>query len=331
MKIKSFLQISKISKDYTLSGNSILKNIMTLGSERKQSELAVDDVSFSLKQGEILGMVGESGCGKSTLGKIISGVLDQTKGEIFFKGNNINKINKEKRKDILLDIQMVFQDPFSSLNPRKKIFEIVGEAPLHHGLIEKNELRDYVSELLWSCGIDPSAMSRYPHQFSGGQRQRIAIARALAVKPDLLICDEIVSALDVSIQAQILNLIVDLKKKFGITVIFISHDLSVVRYISDSLIIMYLGKIVEEGKSETIFKDPKHPYTKVLMSNLPDLSKRDIDYGALQSEISFDIPPKDACSYYPRCNISTDKCLLSAPKLIRLNDKQLVSCINLRS
>ena len=226
---------------------------------------------------------------------------------------------------------MVFQDPFSSLNPRKKILDIIGEAPLHHGLVKKNELDQYVCDLLWSCGLDPQVMNRYPHQFSGGQRQRIAIARALAVKPDILVCDEIVSALDVSIQAQILNLIVDLQKKLGITVIFISHDLGVVRYVSDSLIVMYLGRIVEEGNSEIIFERPRHPYTKALLNDLPDISKRNIEYGVLDSEISFENPPVAGCFYYPRCNISSGECYKRAPKLGIVNEGHLVSCINVES
>ena len=234
---------------------------------------AIKNLSLDIFNGEILGIVGESGCGKSTLGKIICEILDKNSGEIFYRNKKISNLRKSN-----LDIQMVFQDPYSSLNPRKKVLDIIGEAAHVHKIVNKSEIKKYVSELMTSCGISPNLMNRYPHEFSGGQRQRIAIARALAVKPSLLICDEIVSALDVSIQAQILELINKLNKNDKLTIVFISHDLSVVNYISDRVAVMHLGEIVELDKSEKVFLTPSHSYTKALLANLPTIKDRNINY-----------------------------------------------------
>ncbi len=268
------LSIKNLNKVYSERKDLITKFYTLFNKNKKNNDnKAIKNLSLDIFNGEILGIVGESGCGKSTLGKIICEILDKNSGEIIYKNKKIS--NKKKSN---MDIQMVFQDPYSSLNPRKKVLDIIGEAAHIHKIVNKSYVKQYVSELMTSCGISPNLMNRYPHEFSGGQRQRIAIARALAVKPSLLICDEIVSALDVSIQAQILELINKLNKNDKLTIVFISHDLSVVNYISDRVAVMHLGEIVELDKSEKVFLTPSHSYTKALLANLPTIKDRNINY-----------------------------------------------------
>ncbi len=268
------LSIKNLSKTYS-SRNDFVANFYSFFSKNKNRDdnKAIMNLSLDLFKGEILGIVGESGCGKSTLGKIICGILDKNLGEISYKNKNLSNL-----KNSTLDIQMVFQDPYSSLNPRKRIIDIIGEAPYVHKVVSKKNIKEYVSKLMNDCGISPDLMHRYPHEFSGGQRQRIAIARALAVKPSLLICDEIVSALDVSVQAQILELINKLNKNNNLTIIFISHDLSVVNYLCDRVAVMHFGKIVELDESVKVFSEPSHSYTKALLGNLPSIRDRNINY-----------------------------------------------------
>jgi peptide/nickel transport system ATP-binding protein len=268
------LSIKNLNKVYS-ERKDLITNFYSLFNKNKKNDdnKAIKNLSLDIFNGEILGIVGESGCGKSTLGKIICEILDKNSGEIFYKNKKISNFKKSN-----LDIQMVFQDPYSSLNPRKRILDIIGEAAHVHKIVNKGDIKKYVSELMTSCGISPNLMNRYPHEFSGGQRQRIAIARALAVKPSLLICDEIVSALDVSIQAQILELINKLNKNNKLTIVFISHDLSVVNYISDRVAVMHLGEIVELGNSDQVFLRPSHSYTKALLANLPTIKDRNINY-----------------------------------------------------
>lgn len=223
---------------------------------------AVDDVNLSINSGEVVGLVGESGCGKSTLGRMIAGILPQTTGTVLFDGKDTAKMSATEQKAAALAVQMIFQDPFASLNPRMRVEQIIGEAPLVHGLTDRAGLSDYVDDVMMKVGLDPALKQRYPHQFSGGQRQRIGIGRALAVKPRFLVCDEAIAALDVSIQAQVLNLFMDLREQFDLTYLFISHDLSVVEHIADRIVIMYLGRVVEAADTEALFKDPQHPYTR---------------------------------------------------------------------
>ena len=278
--MNSILRINNITKIFEPKDDLITKYIKKLLflSKKKKKVIALNQVSLSVEEGEILGIVGESGCGKSTFGKIISGIVTQTEGDIFFKNYNLNKIDKNIKNNLNLKIQMVFQDPYSSLNPRKRVKDIILEAPLVHNIINKNKSEEFLNKIMNSCGLSSELKNRFPHEFSGGQKQRIAIARSLAVNPDLLICDEIVSALDVSVQAQILNLILELKEKFKLTTIFISHDLSVVRHVSDRVAVMYLGRIVELGSANDIFLKPIHSYTKKLLNNLPNIKDRNKKY-----------------------------------------------------
>lgn len=230
---------------------------------------AVDDVSFNIKRGTTMGLVGESGCGKSTTGRTILRLIEKTDGEILFNGEDISKYDKKQLRDLRTKMQIIFQDPYSSLSPRLPIGEIIGEAVREHGLVPKEQFDDYITKVMKDCGLQEYHKDRYPHEFSGGQRQRICIARALALNPEFIVCDEPVSALDVSIQAQIINLLRDLQKERGLTYLFISHDLSVVEHISDTVGVMYLGGMVESGETADIFGNPLHPYTKALFSAIP--------------------------------------------------------------
>ncbi|HZM33608.1 MAG TPA: ABC transporter ATP-binding protein [Burkholderiales bacterium] len=277
---------------------------------------AVDDVSFSVKEGEVVGLVGESGCGKSTLGRMAAGILEPSAGRIRFRG--------EERPG--LKVQMIFQDPFASLNPRMRVEDIVGEAPLVHGIVEREALGDYVDELLLRCGLDPGYKRRYPHQFSGGQRSRIGIARALAVKPELLVCDEAVAALDVSIQAQVLNLFMALRRDLNLTYLFISHDLGVVEHLSDRVVIMYLGRVVESAPAEEIFRAPNHPYTQALLRQVPRLETRRTDFQPIVGEIPSPLAPPPGCHFHPRCPHARPVCREKAPALREVASGHLSAC-----
>ena len=277
---------------------------------------AVDDVSFAVNEGEVVGLVGESGCGKSTLGRMVAGILEPSEGVIRYRG----------RDTAGLKVQMIFQDPFASLNPRMRVADIVGEAPLVHGIVSKGELDAYLDELLARCGLDPSYKRRYPHQFSGGQRSRIGIARALAVKPEFLVCDEAVAALDVSIQAQILNLFMELRRALGLTYLFISHDLGVVEHLSDRVVIMYLGRVVESAPSEEIFRAPNHPYTQALLLQVPRLETRKTQFKPIVGEIPSPLAPPSGCHFHPRCPHAMARCREEAPRLKEVASGHLSAC-----
>ncbi|MBJ7252434.1 MAG: ABC transporter ATP-binding protein, partial [Acetobacteraceae bacterium] len=236
---------------------------------REEIVHAVDRVNLTVRKGEVVGLVGESGCGKSTLGRMVAGILPPTEGIILRDGTDIKALTGAEARQMKLRTQMIFQDPYASLNPRMRVQDIVGEAPRVHGLLDGAAFDDYVDEQMRRAGLDPGFKRRYPHQFSGGQRQRIGIARALAVKPDFIVCDEAVAALDVSIQAQILNLFMQLRRELDLTYLFISHDLGVVEHLSDRVVIMYLGRVVEEADTETVFRRPNHPYTRSLLDSVP--------------------------------------------------------------
>lgn len=277
---------------------------------------AVDDVSLVVKKGETLGLVGESGCGKSTLGRTLIRLYEPTSGEIEFEQKDFLKSNGKELRDHRKDIQMIFQDPYASLDPRMTVGQIIEQPFVIHNILKPEEREAKVKELLELVGLRPSHINRYPHEFSGGQRQRICIARAIALNPRLIICDEPVSALDVSIQAQILNLLKDLQEKLGLTYIFISHDLSVIEHICDRVAVMYLGKIVEIGSRDELFKNPQHPYTQALLGSIPSIGTGKKKMAKiLTGEIPSPINPPSGCTFHPRCAYKHDRCSQEIPQL----------------
>lgn len=296
--------------------------------EEKRAVRAVDGISFRIKKGETFGLVGESGCGKSTTGRLLNGLIPVDSGEITFKGKDLSKLNRKEWKKYRPKMQMVFQDPFASLSPRMKIKDILKEPlDIHFKQMNSKEKDRLVMNLLEKCGISEFHLNKYPHEFSGGQRQRIGIARALILQPDLIIADEPVSALDVSIQSQILNLMKDLQKEFDLTYLFISHDLSVVEHISDRVGVMYLGDLVEVATKEKIFTDPKHPYTQALLSSIPQMDptvKR--EPMILSGEIPSADNPPTGCKFHTRCPFATDECKQKVPEKQNIDDDQMVAC-----
>ena len=317
------LTVSNLSRDFTKSLDMVAKLLNRLGQNYREEVVhAVDDVSFSVFKGEIVGVVGESGCGKSTLGRMIAGILPPTNGQVFFD------VTQAKNTDIpdALRTQMIFQDPFSSLNPRKRVIDIITEAPIHHKLIAPSEKRAFAIEMLQRVGLDPDTLERYPHQFSGGQRQRVGIARALAVSPEFLVCDESIAALDVSIQAQIINLFVDLKDSFDLTYLFISHDIGVIEHISDRVIVMYLGRIVETAPIETFVKQPNHPYTQALLAGFPRLEVVKRQYEPISGEIPSPLSPPTGCHFHPRCKFATPRCKTEKPALREIAPGHFSAC-----
>jgi len=317
------LTVSNLSRDFTKSLDMVAKLLNRLGQNYREEVVhAVDDVSFSVFKGEIVGVVGESGCGKSTLGRMIAGILPPTNGQVFFD------VTQAKNTDIpdALRTQMIFQDPFSSLNPRKRVIDIITEAPIHHKLIAPSEKRAFAIEMLKRVGLDPDTLERYPHQFSGGQRQRVGIARALAVSPEFLVCDESIAALDVSIQAQIINLFVDLKDSFDLTYLFISHDIGVIEHISDRVIVMYLGRIVETAPIETFVKQPNHPYTQALLAGVPRLKVGKRQYEPISGEIPSPLSPPTGCHFHPRCKFATPRCKAGKPALREIAPGHFSAC-----
>jgi oligopeptide/dipeptide ABC transporter ATP-binding protein len=274
---------------------------------------AVDGVSMEIQRGEVVGLVGESGCGKSTIGRMVAHIMKPTEGSIAYKGRDIASLSGNDAKAAKLQVQMIFQDPYASLNPRLRVADIVGEAPLTHGLVSRANFDDYLDAQLQRAGLDPSFKRRYPHQFSGGQRQRIGIARALAVQPEFLVCDEAVAALDVSIQAQILNLFMDLRRDLDLTYLFISHDLGVVEHLSDRVLIMYLGRIVEAAPTEEIFSRANHPYTRALLAEVPRIDARKHRFTAITGEIPSPLNPPPGCHFHPRCPHAMPRCSVETP------------------
>ena len=289
---------------------------------------AVDDLSFSLFPGETFGLVGESGCGKSTAGRTILRLMEPTAGRIFFEGEDLAALGSAALRRKRRDFQMIFQDPYASLNPRMCVFDLVGEALAAHGMKDANEIRQRVRETLELCGLPLEYGSRYPHEFSGGQRQRIGIARALALRPKLIIADEPVSALDVSIQAQILNLLQELQQQLGLTYLFISHDLSVVRHISDRVGVMYLGRLLECAPAEELYSQPLHPYTQALLSAIPAANpKRKRERIVLQGDVPSPANPPPGCAFAPRCPKAMERCRRERPALRAVaSERHLAAC-----
>ena len=286
---------------------------------------AVSDVTLSVARGETLGLVGESGCGKSTLGRVIAGILAPSEGRVALDGDEVMRdgIKTTTR------VQTVFQDPFASLDPRMKVGDAVAEGPIAHGLVTRAGARAYVADWFARVGLDPDWAGRHPHQFSGGQRQRIAIARALAMQPDLLICDEPVASLDVSIQAQIINLFLELRRDLGLTCVFISHDLGVVRHVSDRVAVMYLGRIVELAPTAELFEAPAHPYTRALLASVPKLvleAGELVRFEPIEGEVPSPLAPPPGCRYHPRCPLAVDRCRVEPPALRTVAPGRLAAC-----
>lgn len=294
---------------------------------------AVDDVSFKIYRGETLGLVGESGCGKTTCGKTVMGLYSATGGEVFFDGVDIHSLNKREKKEFTKKAQIIFQDPYSSLDPRMTVEDIIGEGIDIHGLAKGEERQKRIYELLETVGLNREHASRFPHEFSGGQRQRIGIARALAIEPEFIVCDEPISALDVSIQAQVVNLLVELQQKKKLTYLFIAHDLSMVKHISDRVAVMYLGSMVEYTASDELYRQPLHPYTQALLSAIPipdpeeEKAKHRIP---IEGEIPSPINPKPGCRFASRCKYATDVCFQKMPEFREISPGHFVACHEVR-
>lgn len=298
--------------------------------DSKHTLKAVDDVSFKIYEGETLGIVGESGCGKTTCGRTCIGVYDATEGEVLYKGKNIHKMNPAEKKDFTKQVQMIFQDPYSSLDPRMKVHDIIAEGMQIHKLVStKEEEIKAVQKLLEQVGLNPEHATRYVHEFSGGQRQRIGIARALAVNPEFLMCDEPISALDVSVQAQVVNLLIRLQKERGLTCMFIAHDLSMVKHISDRVGVMYLGNMVELADSEALYAEPLHPYTKALLSAIPipdPKVEKQRNQIRLEGEVPSPMNPPAGCHFCNRCKYATEKCRQKTPVMRAVKEGHFVAC-----
>lgn len=321
MKNSAIISVSNLKKYFSVTKGAFLKK--NIGQVK-----AVDGVSFNINRGETFGLVGESGCGKSTLANMLLGLLEPTHGRICFEGEDITRFDKKAWFHFRRNIQAVFQDPFRSLNPRKKVKQIIGEPLIVHKVGSKKMIRERVAELLDLVGLDPNSLESYPHEFSGGQRQRIAIARALSLEPKVIILDEPVSALDVSIQAQILNLLIDLQKKLGLTYLIISHDMAVVEHISTNIGVMYLGNLVELAPCETLYRDARHPYTRALLASIPVADPEDIKSVHLEGEVPSPLNPPVGCAFHPRCDVCQQECSVQPPRMVEVNPGHLVCCEN---
>ncbi|UWE18909.1 ABC transporter ATP-binding protein [Herbaspirillum huttiense] len=320
----TMLTTNELSKSFSLKSSGLTRALGKLGLAKPPAQrvYAVNEVSLCIERGEVLGLVGESGCGKSTVGRMIAGLLPATSGSLAFEGEDMTKPSLQTH----LNIQMVFQNPYASLNPRQRVDQVISEAALYHGLVQRKDASAFVGDLLKQVGLDPSYAGRYPHQFSGGQRQRIAIARALALDPKFIVCDEAVSALDVSVQAQILNLFMELRETKQLTYLFISHNLAVVEYIADRVAIMYLGRIVEIADKRSVFARPNHPYTQALMADAPRLDAKVVEHRPIQGELPSPLNPPAGCTFHPRCPRAMRRCSEERPMLRSIGDAHWSAC-----
>ena len=321
------LELRRVSKRFVRS-RDLAARIADAARGRTREEVvhAVDRVDLAIHEREVVGLVGESGCGKSTLGRLAVGLLALSEGERFWRGAPLAALAPAAARAQQLEMQMIFQDPYASLNPRRRVVDIVGEAPVVHRIIRPRQQIEYVGLQLNRVGLDPTLMRRFPHQFSGGQRARIGIARALAVKPVFLVCDESVAALDVSIQAQVLNLFMDLRAALNLTYLFISHDLGVVRHISDRVVIMYLGRIVESGPAQEIFATPNHPYTRALLAEIGSVEPKKRTFVPVRGEIPSPLSPPSGCHFHPRCPHAMPRCRETAPALKQIAPGRWSAC-----
>ncbi len=321
---QTILQVRNLKKHFFVTSGIVLQSVVGVIK-------AVDDVSFFVRKGETLGLVGESGCGKTTIGRCILRLEIPTAGQVFFQGKDLSQLNDSEMRAIRRNVQVIFQDPFSSLNPRLTIEQIIGEAPRVFKLVKNSrEQREHVGRLLATVGLNPNMAPRYPHELSGGQRQRVGIARALSTDASLIICDEPVSALDVSIQAQIINLLEELQEKYGLSYLFIAHDLSVVRHISHRVAVMYLGKIMEITGRQELYENPSHPYTRALLSAVPipdpavEAKREPI---ILKGEVPSPLNPPPGCVFHPRCEVAAKECSREIPELREISPDHYVSCL----
>ena len=317
----SFVEVLGLKKDFAVRRGIWQRQVGAVH--------AVDDVTFQLDRGKTLGLVGESGCGKTTVARMVVQLLRPTRGQVLFKGKDLVSMKGRELREIRPKIQMIFQDPYASLNPRMTVGRLIEEPLIEHTDMSRSDRHERILELAQVVGLHPSSVERYPHEFSGGQRQRIGVARALALQPELLVCDEPVSALDLSIQAQIINLLEDVQDKFNLTYLFISHDLGIIKHICDTVAVMYLGKIVETGSAQEVYGDPQHPYTEALLSSVPvanPTGRHQRKRVILSGEIPSSTTPPSGCNFHTRCPLAEQQCKEKSPELRRLSDGRLVAC-----